>query len=299
MLPGRVPQDQPSGKAGWEERTYQRKLSSNRLNELAARAAKPQTQKPVETYRAMGEFKLPATLEGVISAPGESQRAHFHLDAPQDIAIEIETPKLGPPEFNPVVRLLDSTGEEVATNIFAGRGACTGTMSKGLTAKTIVPMRNPGDYTIEVRDATADFGRPDFQYRVQVRPQLPHVGAVRIDEDHINIAPGGAKTMRVTFDREEDYRDAVAVTVDSLPTGVQALAAADYEPDKDPPPTNGKRERYVARTERTVVAFSVAEDAPLMKQPQFVTLTMRPIAGGKPGAVLASRQILLMVVAKP
>lgn len=299
MLPGNVPQDQPSGKAGWEERTYQRRLSSDRLNELAERGAKPRTQKSIETYRAGGEFKLPATIEGVIATPGWAERARFHLDGPQDIAIEIETPNTGPPEFNPIVRLLDSAGEEVVTNIFAGRGACTGAMNKGLTAKTIVPMRNPGDYSIEIRDATSDMGGPDFRYRVQVRPQIPHIGVVKIDEDHINIAPGEAKTVRVTFDREEDYRDAVAVSVDSLPPGVQVLTAADYEPDRDPPANVGKRERYVARTERTVVAFAVAADAPLMKQPQIVRLTVRPIANGKPGQVIADKQILLMVVAKP
>ena len=299
ILRGDVPPDPPAGKADWEERTYQRPLGSNRMNDLAARGGGTLNRKAAETYRTMGSFALPATLEGVIAQPGEAHRASFQVDGPQDIAIEVETPNQAPPLFNPVVRLLDSNGEEVVTNFIAGRGACTGALNKGLTAKTIFPLRNPGKYTVEVRELTADNGEAGFQYRVMVRPQVPHLGKVSIEEDHINLAPGGAKTVRVTFDREEDYRGAVAVSVEGLPEGVSVLAAADYEPDKDPPPFPGKRERYVARTERTVLAFSVANGAPLMDVPKVVRVIVRPVTDGKAGAVIASKRIPVMVVAKP
>lgn len=299
ILNGSFAPETPVGKRDWEERTYQRPLTSNRLNELAIRGGRPAKEKSIETYRTMGTFTLPATLEGEIAQPGQSHRAKFHIDGSQDIAIEIETPNTAPPLFNPVVRLLDEKGEEVVTNFFAGRGACTGALNKGLTAKTIVPLRNPGDYTVEVRELTADLGEAGFQYRVQIRPQIPHLGKIEITDDHINLAPGGAKTVRVTFDREEDYRGAVAVMVENLPAGVTALAAADYEPDKDPPPYPGKRERYVPRTERTVLAFSVADDAPLMEMPRVARVTVRPLVDGKPGAVIASKEIPMMVVAKP
>ena len=81
---------------------------------------------------------------------------------------------------------------------------------------------------------------PDFQYRVQVRPQIPHIGQVRIDADHVNLTPGEAKTIRVMFDREEDYRGAVTVVAESLPPGVSAAVGADFEPDKDPPLDDGQ-----------------------------------------------------------
>src|SRR5262249_39560340 len=209
---------------------------------------------------------------------------------------------LAPPLFNPIVRLLDATGEEVATNLFAGRGACSGALNKSLQAKTILPLREAGDYTVEIRDMTADLAGEDFRYRVQIRPQIPHIGQVNIDVDHLNLAPGDAKTVRVTFDREEDYRGAVAVLAESLPPGVQALAAADFEADKDPPSTIGKRERYTARGERAVVAFTAAADAASMEQPmeqpQMARLVVRPIVDGKPGAVVASKQFPIMVIAK-
>ena len=168
-----------------------------------------------------------------------------------------------------------------------------------MAAKVIYPLRNPGEYTIEARELTADSGEAGFRYKVMVRSQVPHLGKVLIEEDHINLAPGGAKTVRVTFDREEDYRGAVAVSVDGLPEGVSVFAAADYEPDKDPPPFPGKRERYTARTERTVLAFSVAEGAPLMEMPKVVRVVVRPVADGKQGVIIGSKQIPIMVVAKP
>jgi hypothetical protein len=89
------------------------------------------------------------------------------------------------------------------------------------------------------------------------------------------------------------------VAAESLPPGVQVLAGADFEPDKDPPSFVGKRERYTARTERSVVVFTASADAQPMPQPQTARLVVRPIVDGKPGTVLATKQFPLMVIAKP
>jgi hypothetical protein len=306
MMVGETPQERGGGGRTWAERGYSHHLSEKRLNELAERGGLAQDKGTIETYRAAATpaasapfFKLPATLEGGLTQPAETHRSRFHLDGPQDIAIEIETPAMTPPLFNPVVRLLNAAGQEVATNVQAGRGLCTGEMTKSLQAKTTIPLRDAGDYTVEIRDVTADLADPGFQYRVLVRPAIAHVGDVKIAEDHVNITPGEAKTIRVVFDREEDYRGAVAVTADSLPPGVQALAGADFEPpDKEQKAPVGKRERYTGRTERVVVVFTAAPDAAATKQPQLVRLLVRPIVDGKPGAVISTKEIPLMVVAK-
>jgi hypothetical protein len=60
------------------------------------------------------------------------------------LPIEIETPAASPPFFNPIFRLLNNAGEEVASNIFAGKGACTGAMTKSMQAKTILPNHYTG-----------------------------------------------------------------------------------------------------------------------------------------------------------
>jgi hypothetical protein len=302
ITPGESPQESASAIRGWEERSWPRRLGADRLNQLAARGGKPTDQKSIETYRASSEaagFKLPGTVEGALSKPGETHRTRFHIDNPADIAVEIETPAAYPPFFNPVVRLLNGSGDEVATNVFAGLGACSGALTKSLQAKTIVPLRDPGDYTLEIRDATADLAGPDFQYRVQVRPQIPHVGQVRIDTDHLNLTPGEAKTIRVMFDREENYQGAVTVIAESLPPGVSAAVGADYEPDKDAPAGKGKRERYIPRTERAVVVLSANADAIATPQPQKVRLVVRPLVDGKIGGVLSTKTIYVMVIDKP
>jgi len=303
---GEAPQGRTATLRDWDERKYERSLSTDRLNDLAERGGKKRDQAKIETYRtavapasSAPMFRLPGTLEGAITQPGEAQRSKFHLDGPQDIAIEIETPTTAPPLFNPIVRLLNAAGDEVATNVFAGRGLCTGELNKSLQPKVIVPLRDAGDYTVEVRETTADLAGAGFRYRVLVRPQIAHLGDVKIEEDKVNVSPGDAKSVRVVFDREEDYRGAVAVTAESLPPGVQALAGADFEPDKDPPLHPGKRERYVPRNERLVVVFTASADAAVTKQPQLVRILVRPIVDGKPGAIVGMKEIPLMVVAKP
>ena len=303
IAPGAQPEDlaTPSSR-NWDERIHTRKLETNRLNQLAVRGGKPETQPAIETYRGAAQpvpFKLPGTIEGTLAAPGETHRARFRIDSPADIAIEIETSAAAPPFFNPIVRLLDAAGEEVATNVFAGRGACSGALTKSLQAKTIVPLRNIGEYTVEVRDAAAELNTPAFRYRLQIRPQVPHVGDVRIDTDAVNLEPGAAKTIRVTFDREEDYRGAIAIAAESLPAGVSASVGADYEPDIDPPSTAGKRERYTPRTERAVVVLSASVDAAPTPVPIQIRLLVRPLADGKLGASLLTKSLPLMVIAKP
>lgn len=306
VRPGAIPQDVPAaGGREWDERGLTRSLASNRLNQLVARAAAKPDKPSIESYRALSVppaeapmVKLPANIDGTLTQPGESQRARFTLDGPLDIAIELETPGATAPFFNPIVRLLDAAGEEVATNVFAGKGACSGALTKSLQSKVIIPMRESGTYTLEVRDATSDVLGPDARYRVQVRQQIPHLGKIAIEGDRYNLAPEEAKSFRVTFDREEDYRGAVAVMVESLPTGVTAAIGADYEPDKDPPLREGKRERYTPRTERTVVILTAAADAPAMSQPQIARVIVRPVANGKMGDIIASKSVPVMVIAK-
>src|SRR5215472_8983478 len=295
-------QQTAEGRGGSDERGWTRKLDAGRLNQLARRGGSDKTQSPVETYRAGTEpvpFKIPGTLEGTLDQPGAVHRARLHLDKPADIAIEIEAPAAAPPFFNPLFRLLNGAGEEVASSIFAGKGACTGALTKSMQSKTILPLRDTGDYTLEIRDATADLAGEDFQYRIQVRPQVPHIGQVRMDVDALNLTQGQAKTINVVFDREEDYRGAIVVAAESLPPGVSAVAGADYEPDKDPPPTIGKRERYLPRTERLVLALTADANAPVSIEPQTVRLAARPLVNGKLGDVLFTKTFPITVLAKP
>src|SRR5207253_5286403 len=104
ILPGEAPQERSPASTSWEERGFSRSLSADRLNELAERGGRPPEQKSIETYRATAEstppaFRIPGALEGALAQPGEAHRARFHLDGPEDIAIEIQTPDAAPPIF--------------------------------------------------------------------------------------------------------------------------------------------------------------------------------------------------------
>jgi len=303
IAPGAPAQQAPgAAKGGWDERGWTRKLDAVRLSQLAGRGGADTKQPPAETYRASAEpvsFRIPGAIEGTLAQPGAIHRARFQLDKPADIAIEIETPAASPPFFNPLFRLLNPAGEEVASSILAGKGACTGALTKSMQSKTVLSLRDPGEYTLEIRDATSDLAGDDFHYRVQVRPQIPHVGQVRIDTDSVNLVQGQAKTITVAFDREEDYRGAVVVAAESLPPGISAVAGADYEPDKGPPPAIGKRERYLPRTERLVVALAAGPDAPVSAEPQNVRLVARPLVNGRLGDVLFTKTFPMMVLSKP
>ncbi|MBL8234643.1 MAG: hypothetical protein JNL98_39455, partial [Bryobacterales bacterium] len=150
----------------------------------------------------------------------------------------------------------------------------------------------------EVRDLTADHAGPTFEYRVQIRPQLAHVGDVRIATDHLNLAAEEAKTVRVLFDREEDYRGGVAITAENLPAGVTAHTGSDFEEDRDPVEPVGKRERFLPKTERTTVVLTAASDAPPTPNPVDIRLLVRPLSGGRLGQIIASKTIPVMVVNK-
>jgi len=162
----------------------------------------------------------------------------------------------------------------------------------------VIPLRDAGDYTIEIRDTTPDHTSPGFRYRVQIRPQVPHVGQVKISDDQINLSPGLTKTVRVMFDREEGYEGAIAVIAESLPPGIQAVTGADFEPDVDPPNFDSKKERYTPRADRAVVIIPAAADAATTPLPQVVRLVVRPVVDGKLGEIIGSKQIPVTVLAK-
>jgi hypothetical protein len=80
---------------------------------------------------------------------------------------------------------------------------------------------------------------------------------------------------------------------------VSSVAAADFEPDKDPPPAIGKRERYTPRSERVVLAISADANAPLLSEPQDIRIVARPLVDGRLGEILATKTIPIMVLQKP
>src|SRR5262249_16380766 len=139
---------------------------------------------------------------------------------------------------------------------------CSSRLLEAIQAKTIYTFERDGEFTLQVRDITSQLGNPSFVYRVLVRYQIPHLGNVEVKEDHLNLPSGEARSFNVTTDQEEGYRGFVAISFENLPQGVQALPGTEVEPDRPPPPDQGKKERYVAKAQKATVMLVASENAP-------------------------------------
>jgi hypothetical protein len=291
-------------KAGWQERTFTRHFTADWLERLRERGAPAGPRQELETFRAVKEpapappiMKIPGIVEGVISQPGEVQRIAFHVTGAQDLVLEVETPDATMPLFNPVVRVLDSAGHEVATNVYAQLNNCGGYMMKMIEPKAIVGFHADGDYILQIHDITTDNADPSFVYRVLVRPQIPHLGKVEVEEERMNLTPGTAKQVSVITEREEDFNGLIAVSVEGLPPGVQAVTGSVPEEEKPPLMNGGRVERYFPKSQKSVLLMMVAPDAPLTPMPQMARVMVRAIVEGKVGQPLASVLVPVMVVA--
>lgn len=288
----------------WEERQFTRNLASDRLEELARRGGEPPSMKGMETYRAAPEgsaqipvMTAPGLVEGRLARPGEAHLIRLKIDKPQNLAIEVDTPEATLPRFNPVVRVMEPGGREIATDVYTKRNNNGLYMMKMIEAKTTVSLNAPGEYTLQIRDITTNGGGPDFAYRVLVRPQIPHVGSVAVAEDHINLEAGGSHPLTVTIDREEGFSGYVTVAVEGLPAGVTAVAALDNPVEKPPLPNGGKLERYIAKEQRTALMLVAAADAPLAETPARARVVVRVVGKGAAPAPIAVQEIPVIVVA--
>lgn len=310
IVPGVTPLPplHPKVKAVFEEREFTRRLADNRLEELTRRGGVAPKPAAVEVFHAVPEglqegvkdmpvMTAPGVVEGRIDKPGQAHIIRLKVDKPQNLAIEIETPEATLPRFNPVVRLLEPGGREIAGDVYTKLNNNGLYMMKMIRAKTIVSLSAPGEYTMQIRDITTDGAGPDFLYRVLVRPQIPHVGNVAVAEDHINLEAGSSQPLTVLIDREEGFSGYVTVGVEGLPAGVTAVTALENPAEKPPLPNGGRLERYTAREQRTALMLVAAADAPPVEMPVRVRVVVRVVSEGRLLEPVAVKEIPLMVVA--
>ncbi len=302
--PGIPPSLRVLPKAGWQEHTFTRRVSADWLKQLRERGALAQPDESLETFHAVDgsvkplpAMKVPGIVEGVISRPGESQKIAFHVTDAQDLVLEVETADATVPLFNPVVRILDSTGREVVTNVYTQLNNCGGYMMKTIQPKTLVSLHANGDYSLEIHDITAGAGGMNFVYRLLIRPQIPHIGKVEVEQERINLSPGGAKQISVAIEREENYSGLVALTVEGLPVGVHAVAGSEAEEERPPLMNGGKVERYFPKKQKSVLLLMAAPDATVSSMPQMARVVVRPIRDGRVSPAVDTELLPLMVVA--
>jgi hypothetical protein len=289
----------------WDERQFTRRLGPERLAQLAERGAAQENPAPIKTVAAALEGSgqapvapIPALVLGKITKPGEADMVRLRVERKENLVLELETPQATRPRFNPVIRVTDSGGREIVSNVYTRVNNNCLQMMKMIEPKTSFSLNSPGEYAIQIRDITTDYASDDFVYRVLVRHQMPHIGKMQIAPDHINLAPGRGKTITVTIDREEDFTGLVIVSVKGLPTAVTALPAVADPIDEPALQNAGERQRYFAKVQVTTVVLLAAPDAPATHLPANARVEVNIVDAGKPGPPIAVTDFPIAILEK-
>ena len=276
-------------------------------------------QEPNEGLDQALEVSVPALVEGTIEHPGDVDTFRFTVKTRQPLAFEIETPQATPPQFYPRLELLDSGGHELLTNahtkmkidvtdplsyfsilecLAKGAGCNLHSISylEALEAKVIETLQQPGQYHLRIRDLTPRRGRPSYAYRVLIRPQVAHVGEIELKEDRVNLVAGEARKLTVTTGQEEGFDGEVAIGVEGLPRGVEALIGTEVEPEGPLADPSVREQSFVPKTQKATIVLLADADAPATRMPKVVRLKARPIVKGNPGTEIFIGELALMVI---
>jgi hypothetical protein len=283
----------------WREQTFERRLDAHRMQELAGRS-----------QPALANSKVTVTvIEDVIAQPGESHNHKFKVNAGERLAFELETPGAAPPEFNPLMTVLDAEGHELFTNVYLRIGR-NPNYRKTVQPKVLYQFQAGGEFTAQVRDITSRRGGPACRYRLLIRPQVPHMGEIEVTDhfvnpdgrqadypiDRINLVAGTAKKLSVRTSLEEGFAGSVITTIEGLPPGVELLPASETEPDDTPPLDQGDKRRFLPKTSTTTLVLLARRDTPITTVPHFVRTVVTPVyPDGSLGMPLSVQPIPLMV----
>lgn len=317
----------------WKERAFRRPIVSGRLALLESRAAVSNgagADVPVTNAAASGRdeseqpgangrghrapiilvkeqengdrerntlsVSVPGIAEGTIDRPGDVDRYAFRAERGQQVAFEVETPQVGPPQFNPRFGILDEEGRELFSNVYKRLGRQLTFYLKTVEPKTLYTFERTGEYSLVVSDLTRRFGNAGFRYRLLLRPQIPHVGEVRTDTDRLNLVAGQASKITVTTDQEEGYSGDIALVLEGLPEGVKFFPGTEVKAYQGPVPEDGFKTRFAPRSESVTIVLLAGADAPATPLPVKLRLLARPISDDGPGPELLIKEIPAMVV---
>ena len=241
-------------------------------------------------------ISVPGIAEGTIDRPGDVDHYAFKAERGQQVAFEVETPQVGPPQFNPRFGILDEDGRELFNNVYKRLGRQLTFYLKTVEPKTLYTFERSGKHTLVVSDLTRRFGNAGFRYRLLLRPQIPHVGEVRTDTDRLNLVAGQASKMTVTTDQEEGYSGDIALVLDGLPEGVEFYPGTEVKAYQGPVPEDGLRPRFSPTSESVTIVVLAGADAPATPLPVKLRLLARPISDDGPGPGLLIKEIPAMVV---
>ncbi|MEZ5353384.1 MAG: hypothetical protein R2762_12165 [Bryobacteraceae bacterium] len=297
-------QDREEEPEEWNERRWTRRLTPDRMSRLWSRALTRQAE-PIPVIDADAEpreapvkpvrITPPALVVGAIERPGDVDRVLFGVKEGDRLAFEVETPEKTLPLMNPLLRVVDGDGVEALTNILSAVNS-NGNVSKQIHPKTVYSFPREGEFTMEIRDITASYGDRGMKYAVLVRPQVPHMGAVEVAADSLNLVAGKADKLSVVTDQEEGFDGYVVLTMEGLPEGVRAVTATEVEPDTPPSTSISKRERFVAKNQKATLLLIADAGAPPTRTPAMGRVYAQPVVKGELGSRFLVKEIPVMVV---
>ncbi|HEV8132698.1 MAG TPA: hypothetical protein VGQ81_15735 [Acidobacteriota bacterium] len=286
----------------WKERDFLRRLDAARVAAISSRTLNAperstttvMEREPNDTPAQALSITVPALLEGTIERPGDFDFYKFKVEAGEGLTFEIETPEQPPYHFMPNLVVLDTQGKELVNNLYR-RKSLPDRWYNFLEPKTVYRFEQAGEYYVQVRDLTLRKGDSNFRYRILVRQQIPHMGEVKITEDHISLYAGQARRVSVTVEQEEGFDGDVTLSVDNLPPGVQLFPAAELTPEETGVAYEVSNPRYVPKNQNVTLMFVADPEAPASR-PYTAEVKARAVVGGKPGELKAVKQILFMVM---
>ena len=264
------------------------------------------------------DIPIPALLEGSVDRLNDIDTYRFKVSRGQRLAFEIETPKTTTPRFNPLLTVLDPKEAEVLSNLQRAPEykSITTPFLKSLNAKVIGTFEQEGEYYLKIQDITSRNGDPSFNYRVLVRPQIPHVGQIdletrtrgledgKADPYRINLIAGQAKKVTLITEHEEGFynpSNMVSVHAEGLPEGVDAFAAASSYSLESRVREGAvfKEDSFLPKKQNVTVVLQARSGAPLTRMPVNVRFFVQAIVDGKVGPRLPVKEIPIMVVEPP
>ncbi len=272
-------------------------------------------EEPGDRLEDAVEIPVPSIVEGVIQHPGDSDLFKFKVHPGQKLAFEVETPEVTRPDFNPLLQVIDSRGRDQFSSLRRTEKyrSVTSVHLVAVDPKVIGTFDKGGDYYLKVRDVTLRKGGPGFRYRVLVRPQIPHVGDIhletrtrdfedgRVDPHRVNLPVGKAAKLTLIMEQEEGFflpSNQIAVSVKGLPAGVEALpGASSYRlPGSPKPPVIKGADHHLPKVQTISVVLHSRDDTAPTHLPAWITVTARPIVGGRLGPKLTVKKIPLTIL---
>ena len=186
---------------------------------------------------------------------------------------------------------------------------------KAAQPKAIYSFERGGEYRLLVRDLTSRYGDSSYQYRIMVRPQIPHIGEISlvsqdapegnpeavkpVEVNRLNLVRGQPKRLVVVASYEEGFDGELSLFFTGMPEGVEVYPAVRYGDGRAPLEVTQNADIVSPKLQKGAMMVLALPAAALSAEPRMVTLHCQASSTGNLGPDLIVRQLPLMIVDAP